>query len=68
MLLHLLIPLLNITIHIEMTYLDLLTELESFDDDLLLQKVSVYDTESKEYAPVGVLLKDNITGTPYLEV
>ena len=50
-----------------MTYLDLLTELESFDDDLLLQEVSVYDTESKEYAPVGVLLTDENDG-PYLEI
>ena len=51
-----------------MTYLDLLTELQSIDDDSLLQQVSVYDTDRKEYAPVGVLLNDKITGTPYLEI
>ena len=51
-----------------MTYLDLLTELESFDDDSLLKEVTVYDTDRNEYAPVGVLLTDKITGTPYLEI
>ena len=50
-----------------MTYLDLLTELESFDDDSLLQQVSVYDTDRKEYAPVGVLLTDE-NDEPYLEI
>jgi len=51
-----------------MTYLDLLTELESFDDDSLLKEVTVYDTDRNEYAPVGVLLSDVITGEPYLEI
>jgi hypothetical protein len=51
-----------------MTYLDLLTELQSFDDDLLLQPVSIYNTETKEYAPVGVLINNNQNFPPYLEI
>ena len=41
-----------------MTYLDLLTELQSFDDDLLLKEVSIYDTFNGEFSPVGVLVND----------
>ena len=50
-----------------MTYLDLLTELQSFDDDSLLKEVSVYDTYREEFAPVGVLLTD-ADDEPYLEI
>ena len=50
-----------------MTYLDLLTELQSFDDDSLLKEVSVYDTYREEFAPVGVLFTD-ADDEPYLEI
>ncbi len=51
-----------------MTYLDLLTELQSFDDDLLLKEVSVYDTFNGEFSPVGVLVNDPQNFPPFLEI
>ncbi len=50
-----------------MTYLDLLTELQSFDDDDRLREVTVYDTFNGEFSPVGVLLTDDNRGS-YLEI
>ena len=49
-----------------MTYLDLLTELENFDDDKLLKVVTLYDTSRSEFAPVGVNFHE--TDPPYLEI
>ena len=49
-----------------MTYLDLLTELQSFDDDLLLKEVSIYDTDRQEYSPVGATFLHQ--SDPYLEI
>ena len=39
-----------------MTYLDLLTELQNFDDDKLLQRVTVYDTLDDVFLPVGRII------------
>ena len=39
-----------------MTYLDLLTELQNFDDDKLLQRVRVYDTLDDVFLPVGRII------------
>ena len=49
-----------------MTYLDLLTELENFDDDKLLNVVTLYVTCRNEVAPVGVNFHE--TDSPYLEI
>tara|TARA_B100000427_G_scaffold173001_1_gene143808 strand:- start:165 stop:314 length:150 start_codon:yes stop_codon:yes gene_type:complete len=49
-----------------MTYLDLLTELQSFDDDKLLKVVTLFDTDRNEFAPVGVNFHN--TDSPYLEI
>ena len=49
-----------------MTYLDLLTELQSFDDDDLLIVVPLYDTNRNEFSPVGVNFHN--TDSPYLEI
>ena len=48
-----------------MTYLDLLTELQSFDDDLLLKEVTVYDTSKGEYSPVGAIQTDKVWKNEY---
>ena len=42
-----------------MTYLDLLTELQNFDDDKLLQRVTVYDTLDDVFLPVGRIITNN---------
>ena len=47
-----------------MTYLDLLTELQSFDDDDLLKVVTLYDTSRNEFSPIGVNFHE--TDSPYL--
>ena len=52
--------------HKMMTYLDLLTELQSFDDDDLLKVVTLYDTSRNEFSPVGVNFHE--TDSPYLEI
>ena len=39
-----------------MTYLDLLTELQNFDDDKLLQRVTVYDTLDDVFLPGGRII------------
>tara|TARA_E500000331_G_C16874373_1_gene547654 strand:+ start:66 stop:215 length:150 start_codon:yes stop_codon:yes gene_type:complete len=49
-----------------MTYLDLLTELQAFDDDKLLKEVSIYDTDRQEYSPVGNTFLHQ--SDPYLEI
>ena len=49
-----------------MTYLDLLTELQSFDDDKLLKVVTLFDTERNVFSPVGVNFHS--TDSPYLEI
>ncbi len=51
-----------------MTYLDLLTELQSLDDDLLLKEVTVYDTFAGEFSPAGRIHTDNNEFSPYLEI
>ena len=42
-----------------MTYLDLLTELQHFDDDALLEPVTVYDSLDQVFLPVGRIINNN---------
>ena len=35
-----------------MTYLDLLTELQSFTEEQLMMNVTVYDCDNEEYYPI----------------
>jgi len=48
-----------------MTYLDLLTELQSLDEDVLLEPVTVYDSLDQVFLPVGRIISNKST---YLEV
>tara|TARA_R100001443_G_scaffold48410_4_gene60752 strand:- start:2099 stop:2326 length:228 start_codon:yes stop_codon:yes gene_type:complete len=54
-----------------MTYLDLLTELQSLDEDKLLEVVTVYDTLDDVFLPVGRIVtkgNDERIGNTCLEV